>query len=251
MSRVGWKGGRFSVDWETSEIYKGLRDWQRWTGDQIYYFRFAYDQSSVDPVYGEADSPNGRVYFGPNIIPALHVIHTEGGNDNTLEGFYYNDTAHVTLSFDQIKKMGLDRMDLNTSNYLKDRFVYDTKVFRVTRMEVMGQIQQRDIIVSIDATQVKPDEMVNDLQFAQYAILNDKQFSQRWSLNDTVYDPYNTGRGIFPLDYTGSSPSGAMSKELKQVIPKLTGPAAMNARPYGYGEGPYGGAGYGGGPITS
>jgi hypothetical protein len=251
MSRVGWKGGRFSVDWETSEIYKGLRDWQRWTGDQIYYFRFAYDQSSNDPVYGEADSDKGRVYFGPNIIPALHVIHTEGQNDNSEDGFYYNDTAHVTLSFDQIKKMGLNRIDLNTQNYLKDRFVYDTKVFRVTRVEVMGQIQQRDIIVSIDATQVKPDEMVNDLQFAQYVIPNDKQFSQRWSLNDTAYDPYNSGRGIFPLDYAGNTPSGAMSKQLKQVIPKLTGPIAMNTRPFGYGEGPYGGAGYGGGPITS
>ena len=252
MSRIGWKGGRFSVDWETSEIYKGLRDWQRWTGDQIYYYRFAYDQSSVDPVYREANAPLGRIYFGPNIIPALHVIHIEGDNDNSEDGFYYNDRAHVTLSFDQVKRMGLDRMDLNTQNYLKDRIVYDDKVFRVTGFQVLGQIQQRDIIVAIDATQVKPDEMVNDVQFAQYAIPNDKQFSQRLSLNDSVYDPYNSGRGVFPLGHDKPAPTSAMSKALKQVTPNLRKPPNFNPFPYlGYGEGQYGQGGYGGGPVSS
>src|ERR1700694_97973 len=111
MSRVGWKGGRFSVDYETSEIYGGLRDWQRWTGDSIYYFRFQYDQSTKDPTYGEADSPLGNIYFGPNNIPALHVIHRQH-NESSENGFYYNDTAHITMSFDQIKRMGLNRMDL-------------------------------------------------------------------------------------------------------------------------------------------
>lgn len=221
MSRIGWKGGRFSVDWETSEIYKGLRDWQRWTGDNIYYFRFAYDESTRDSVYGEATSPNGRIYFGPNLIPALHVVHVEGDNDNTERGFYYNDRAHVTLSFDQLKRTGLDRLDLNTQNYLKDRFVYDTKVFRVTSVQVLGQIQQKDIIVTIDATQVKPDEMINDVQFAQYATPNDKQFSQHWNLNDAVYDPYNSGRGVFAPGQQ-IAPTTAMSKQLQQILPKLS-----------------------------
>lgn len=251
MGRIGWKGGRFSVDFETSEIYKGLRDWQRWTGDAVYYFRFAYDQSSNDPVYGEADASMGRTYFGPNLIPALHVIHTEGENDNGEEGFYYNDTAHVTLSFDQLKRAGLDRMDLSTSNYLKDRFVYDTKVFRVTRVEILGQIQQKDIIVSIDGTQVKPDEMVNDLQFSQYVTPNDKQFSQRFSLNDAVYDPYNTGRQVFPLGYSTAAPASSMSNAIKQITPSLRSTEYDFPVIYGYGEGLYGQAGYGGGPITS
>lgn len=226
MSRIGWKGGRFSVDFETSEIYKGLRDWQRWTGDFVYYFRFQYDQSSNDAVYGEADAPMGRVYFGPNNVPALHVLHTEGENDNSEDGFYYNDNAHVTLSFDQLKRLGLTRMDIDTANYLKDRFVYDNKVFRVTKVEIMGQIQQRDIIVSIDATQVKPDEMVNDLQFAMYATpqLNNTadNFETRWNLNNATYDPYNTGQGVFPLGYNGPASPADISKQLKQVMPTLS-----------------------------
>lgn len=247
MGRIGWKGGRFSVDFETSEVYRGLRDWQRWTGDTIAYYRFAYDQSTKDPVYGEATGPAGRVYFGPNNIPVLHVVHIEGENDNTENGFYYNDTAHVTMSFDQVKRMGLDKLDLNHQNYLKDRFVYETKVFRVTRIEVLGQIQQRDIIVSVQATQVKPDEMVNDLQFAQYATPQYKEFSERLSLSDSPYDPYVTGRGVFPLDYAVDNGTSNLTKIMNQVTPTLRSPSYVVPNgPGGYGDGLYGSGPYGG-----
>lgn len=246
MGRIGWKGGRFSVDFETSEIYRGLRDWHRWTGDNIYYYRFAYDQSTKDPTYGEATGPLGRVYFGPNLVPALHVIHIEGDNDNTEEGFYYNDRAHVTMSFDQVKRMGLSKMDLNTQNYLKDRFVYDDKVFRVTSVQILGQIQQRDIIVSVDATQVKPDELVNDVQFAQYSTPNDRQFSQRLSIPDAQFDPYNSGQGVFPLDYAGDTGVSNLTKLVNQVTPTLRSPAYVIPTTTGYGAGQYGSGPYGG-----
>jgi len=78
--------------------------------------------------------------------PALHVIHIEEITIIPKKDSTYNDRAHVTLSFDQLKRAGLDRMDLNTQNYLKDRFIYDTKVFRVTSVQILGQIQQKDII---------------------------------------------------------------------------------------------------------
>lgn len=251
MSRTGWKGGRFSVDYETSEIYRGLRDWQRWTGDSIAYYRFYFDSSTVDPVYGEAVPPYGKEYFGPINLPALHVIHVEGDNQNTDQGFYSNDSAHVTFSFDQIKKLGMDKMDLNNQNYLKDRFVYDTKVFRVTSMQVMGQIQQRDIIVSMDATQVKPDEMVNDYMFAQYVTPNDNAFSQRLSLTDSLYDPYNNGHGIFPLNYNPATLADALNRQRQQITPTLVNPSKQVISDLVYGEGFYNEAGYGGGPITS
>jgi hypothetical protein len=247
MGRIGWKGGRFSVDFETSEIYRGLRDWQRWTGDQIYYYRFAYDQSTKDPTYGEATGPLGRVYFGPNNIPALHVIHVEGENENTEYGFYSNDRAHVTLSFDQLKRLGMNKMDLNTANYLKDRFVYDTKVFRVTSVQITGQIQQKDIIISIEATQVKPSELVNDVQFAQYATTQTTQYSQNLSLPNSQYDPYNNGRGTFPLDYKIDTGMSNLTKLIGQVTPTLSAPAyVVPSGPVGYGEGLYGSGLYGG-----
>lgn len=254
IDRAGWKGGRFSVDFETASIYGGLRDWQRWTGDQIYYYRFAYDQSSVDPVYGEADAPNGRIYFEQGLIPALHVIHVEGDNDNTEQGFYTNDRAHVTMSYDQLKRLGLNNMDINTQNYLKDRFVYDGKVFRVISFQILGQIQQRDIVIALDATQVKPSEMVNDIQFAQYAIPHVAQsgdnFEQQWNVNVAKYDPYNNGQNVYPLNYKVPAPAADFAKQLAQVTPRLNG--AYLQYPIGtYGSGLYGQGGYGGYQPTS
>jgi hypothetical protein len=224
MGRIGWKGGRFNVDYETSEIYRGLRDWQRWTGDKVNYFRFAYDQSSVDPTYKEAATTNGRIYFGPNLVPALHVIHVEGDNQNGIEGFYYNDEVHVTMSFDQINRLGIGAQNITTQtqNYLKDRVEYRGKIYRVTNIQILGQIQRKPIIITIDASQVKPEEMVNDIQFAQYA-------------QDAV----------FPLGYKPDNIMPApMTKELRQVFPQINGPVPSIQEPYGdgpYSDGPYGG----------
>lgn len=203
MSRIGWKGGRFNVDYETQEIYKGLRDWQRWTGDQAEYFRFAYDQSNKDPVYGEATAPSGRVFFGPLLIPALHVVHTESAVEEKPEGFTFHDRVHVTCSFDMLKRTGLELLDIQTQNYLKDRIIYDNKVFRVYNVQILGQIQQKDIIVTFDGTQLKPEDMINDLQFAQYV----------------------DNAANYPLDYkkTPIDPR-ARNKQLKQVMPHLHGP---------------------------
>lgn len=215
MSRIGWKGGRFNVNYETSEIYRGLRDWQRWTGDKVNYFKFIYDQSNVDPVYGEAVYPLGRIYFGPTLVPALHVIHIEGANEDRDEGFYYNDTAHVTMSFDQVNRLGLEQDDLTTQTqaYLKDRFEYRGKIYRVTNIQILGQIQRKPIIITIDGTQVRSDELVNDPQFAQYA--QDQ---------------------ILPLDYIPNAAiPGPMSKEIQQVIPTLNGPDPASVTGYGYG----------------
>lgn len=204
MSRIGWGAGRFTVDFETQEIYKGLRDWQRQTGDQAEYFRFAYDQSNKDPTYGEATGPAGRVYFGPLLIPALHVVHTESAVEEMPEGFTYHDKVHVTCSFDMLKRTGLELMDIETQNYLKDRIIYDGKVFRVYNVQILGQIQQKDIIVTFDGTQLRPEDMMNDRQFARYvdvasAIGLDAQ-----------------RRPVEPM---------AINKQLSQVMPKLHGPA--------------------------
>lgn len=203
MARLDWQTGRFSVDYETSEIYRGLRGWQRYTGDSISYYRFQYDQSSTDPVYGEAGGPMGRMYFGPVELPALHVLITEGENENKTEGFTYNDDAHVTASFDMLRRLGMNEMDINHQNFLKDRFVYNDKVFRVTDMQILGQIQRKDIIATIDATQVKPDELVNDIQFSKYADV----------------------KTVYPLNYDPSKADPqAMNTQLSGITPVLHDP---------------------------
>lgn len=226
MSRIGWKGGRFNVDYETSEIYHGLRDWQRWTGDHVNYYRFYYDQSTVDPVYGEASSTQGLIFFGPNLIPALHVIHVEGDNQNTLQGFSYNDEAHITMSFDQVHRLGIRDLEIatQTQDYLRDRFEYRGKIYRVTNIQILGQIQRKPIVITIDGSQLRPDELVNDLQFSQYA----------------------NGWGVFPDGYDPNKVNhNNMTKQVQQFLPNLVSHPVFEPGDAGYGQGQYGAQEYG------
>jgi hypothetical protein len=168
MGRLDNKKGRFHADFETTEINRALLGWQQETGDTVLWYRFSPEDSVTHDIYDEATF-EGKVFDGPYQIDVLHVTHQEGSNKDTDTGFYTNDDLHITASYNQLVDEGFVHPDLFPAGYLKDRIVYDQKVFRILRLETLGQIHQRDIIIGLDATQVKPDELVNDLQFAQYA----------------------------------------------------------------------------------
>lgn len=168
MSRLDWKRGRFSMDLETNEIEGALRGRQDQTGDEVHYYRFLEADSEMDDLYDEG-SGAGRVFAGPIPVPVMHATHEEGPAEQRREGFYYNDNLHVTAGYVMLRRIGLTDMDINTQSYLKDRIVYDGRVFRVLKIEVLGQIQRRDVIVSLDATQMRADEFTGDPQFDSFA----------------------------------------------------------------------------------
>jgi hypothetical protein len=173
MGNLDWKRGRFSINYETNEVEDALRGRVDEVGDYFSYYRFDLVDSQIDPVYDEAVG-TGKQYKGPFRWPAWHVTHLNGPNENTTEGFYYNDTLHITGAVAQLEKLGLSQLDVDTGAYLKDRVVYPpnkagSKVYRVTNIQVLGQVQERHTIIGIDCTQVKPDELVNDPEFARWS----------------------------------------------------------------------------------
>lgn len=168
MSRLDWKHGRFNSESETREIHGALFGHQRNFGDHVDYYRFLRGDSRMHDIYDEGFQ-EGRVFKPPFPLPVIHVTHQEGPNDDDTRGFYFNDEISISASFEQITQVGLTRMDLEHQTYLRDRVVYDGRVFRLTSISVLGQIQGRDLIVSMNGTQLKPSELVNDQQFAQWA----------------------------------------------------------------------------------
>ena len=167
-SRLDHKRGRFNADFETDKILGAMAGWQSVDGDWADYYRFDSAKSLMDDVYDEPTG-NGLVYAPPVRLQCMHIEHVEGANEDSENGFYYNDDAALILAFDKMLQAGMDYADIMTGNYLKDRVVYDRKVFRVRQISVRGQMQRRDIVVAISTTQVKPDEMVWDAQFAEWA----------------------------------------------------------------------------------
>lgn len=145
-----------------------MRGWQSVDGDWVAYYRFDDAHSEIDPIYDEPTG-NGLKWLTPVRVGALHVTHVEGANEDSDRGFYYNDDLDVTVPFDLFIQAGMSMADINTGNYLKDRVVYARKVFRIKTISVRGQMQNRQIIVGIAGTQMKPDELIWDQQFADWA----------------------------------------------------------------------------------
>jgi hypothetical protein len=145
-----------------------MRGYAENNGDWITYFRFNANASVMDDVYDEAIG-QGLQYSAPVRIQCLHVTHVEGGNEDSDMGFYYNDDLDAKIAFDLFLQAGMSMADIATGNYIKDRVLYDRKLFRVTQLAIEGQIQERDIMVGLAATQLKPDELVKDTQFAAWS----------------------------------------------------------------------------------
>jgi hypothetical protein len=169
MARIDDKRGRFNNDQATDSILKGLRGYAENNGDWLWYYRFDPLATVMDDVYDEA-TDGGLKYKPPVRMQCLHVTHVEGGNEDSDLGFYYNDDLDATIAFDLFLQAGMVLADIETGNYIKDRVVYDRKLFAVKQLAVQGQVQQRDIIIGLSATQVKPDELVNDTQFAKWSL---------------------------------------------------------------------------------
>jgi hypothetical protein len=169
MARVDHKRGRLNTDQATDKILSAMRGYAENQGDWITYYRFDELSTIVDDVYDEAVG-NGLIFHPPVRMQCLHVTHVEGGNENSDRGFYYNDDLDARIGFDLFLQAGMTLADIATGNYLKDRVLYDRKLFRVTQLAVEGQVQQRDMIVGLSATQLKPDELVNDVQFAVWSL---------------------------------------------------------------------------------
>lgn len=168
MSRLDFKRGRWSADVETDQIYVAMEGWRQTSGDWIDYYRFNAPSTIMDNIYDEAIG-QGRLYMPRVRIPVLHATIVAGENQNTDMGFYFNDTLVIQCAFDQFVKTGMDYADVLQGNYLKDRIYYNQKVFRVLSMNPSGKIQQRPTMIRIEATQLKPDELVDDTQYAPWS----------------------------------------------------------------------------------
>lgn len=169
MSRADRKAhGRFRADAETRRILDGMEAWRNAFGDYVEYFHIDRGKSQWDEVY-EEPMADGLVYSPPIALPCMHVSHIRGGDTYGELGAYYEDSLSATVAYRQMAESGLPFADIETGDYQYDRLVYDHKVFRVISVSVRGQIQQRDTVVVIDAQQLKPDMLVTDAQFAQYA----------------------------------------------------------------------------------
>ena len=110
------------------------------------------------------------VYDPPVRLPCTHVQHVRGSNENGMYGFYFNDDLQALVPYDLFTKSGMTYADIETGNYMRDRVVFDRWVFRVVQILMQGKIQERVILVTINCTQLKPDELTDAPIFSRWSI---------------------------------------------------------------------------------
>lgn len=167
MSRMDNKQGRFSPDFEATEFNRAMLSVYGVWGDWCEYYRYHAEASAEHSIYDEPTAA-GRWFKGPARLAVIDMIREEGMPYNKAPGMYWVDTAYFKVPFASLVRMGLNEMDIDHGAYVKDRIVYDNRVFRVSRIQVHGQIRQRDMTASITINQLKPDELLLDPQFSAW-----------------------------------------------------------------------------------
>lgn len=170
MSRPYTPGGRFSSDWETTEINDAIsKDLQQPAGTTVMWYVWNSAATSVDPIYDVgANDGVGRQWHDPVEIPVVKAIIKQGQTSLVQQGFYNADRLHLTIDHDVMMSLIPDILD-NPDPLNRDRFVWKGEVFRPIISQEAGIILERFTILSFDAQQVMPEEMVNDPQFQAYA----------------------------------------------------------------------------------
>jgi len=174
MSRAYTPGGRFSSDFETKEIWKGVTDdLTNPVGTTALWYIYDAVHTEIDPLFDVGDSillndSSGKVWTGPFKIPVIRSVIKQGDTKISQQGFYGADYLHMTINALDIEKIAPGTM-LDPDNRDRDRVVWKNQIWRPFQTQQAGIISETFVLLSVDLTQVMPEEMVNDPQFQAYA----------------------------------------------------------------------------------
>lgn len=173
MSRACSPGGRFSSDYERCSISSGINaDLTNAVGTSVDWWIFNLDTTAVDPIYDTGDNyplyTDGKQYTGPFTVPVIKAVITQGQTKTSQQGFYNADILHLTLNSKDAEALIPGIMN-NPDDLGRDRVVWKGEVWRPYQAQQKGIIENDWSLLTIELTQVMPEELVNDPQFLSYA----------------------------------------------------------------------------------
>ena len=170
MSRAYTPGGRFSTDFEHSEIHDAItKDLTNPVGTNVLWYEFDSASTVVDPIYDVGSSAGvGRRWFPPVNVDVIRAVIKHGTVEHSHEGFYNADAVHLTIDKKELSRALPDLFN-NPDPLNRDRIVWQGQVYRPLLSQVRGIVLEKFTVVSLDCRQIMPEELVNDSQFLQYA----------------------------------------------------------------------------------
>ena len=161
--RGGNAVGRFDAEYETHSIWDGIsRDLQRPVGQDVYWYHYNPTNTEVDPIYDVGSPQGGRAYDSPVRLPVVNALVTQGQQWDNDRGFYTVDVLRLIVNFADVQK-SLPLLPTNPDLYLKDRVIFRNGVFAPNRVNQRGQVEYHYMTLTVDMTQLKPEEVFNDV----------------------------------------------------------------------------------------
>jgi hypothetical protein len=147
-----------SIRREITSIKKGIKEYQRETGETVIWFEFDPTGTTKDPVYDEGPS---RKWKKGKPVPVVFAYFHEDQETPSAEGFYMVNTTHFTVLLDILRKAGISNPE-DTEKHMHDRFSFNGNTYNVFGYVKQGLVSNEWLTVAVDGRQVKEDELPTD-----------------------------------------------------------------------------------------
>jgi len=161
--------GRFDINFERNSILSGItEDLRRPVGQVVQWWRWDKVDTGIDDIYDVGSNALGRRWYPGFDVPCVSAVIYQGATLQDERGFYNTDVLRVTLNMADVERL-FPTMPTSPDDFLRDRIVFRNEVFRPTHFYPRGLITDEYTLFTLDASQINPEELVNDQQFSQYS----------------------------------------------------------------------------------
>jgi hypothetical protein len=138
------------------------RDLQRPVGQFVEWYLYNPDETNVDQVYDVGAPTGGRVWNAPVRLPVVNAYVFQSEMYQNDRGFYTVDTLRLFVNYDDVIRF-IPTLDSDPDARIKDRVKFRSQTYVPNRVFPRGQIDMDYMMLMVDLTQVKDEEMVNDV----------------------------------------------------------------------------------------
>lgn len=155
--------GRFDPEYEIKSIRTGIsQDLQRPVGQSVLWRVYDSAATVVDDVYDIGSRAAGRTWQAPVTLPVVNAYVFQNEMYQNNRGFYTVDTLRLFINYDDVIR-NLPSLDENPDQHIKDRVEFRDQTYVPNRVFPRGQVDYDYMMLTVDLTQVKPEEMINDV----------------------------------------------------------------------------------------
>jgi len=155
--------GRFDPEYEVKSIRHGItQDLQAPVGQVVRWHLYDSVSSTVDDIYDVGSGAGGRVWKKPFDFPVVNAYVFQNELYQNDRGFYQVDTLRLFINYDDVIRY-IPTLTDDPDSHLKDRCDFRGQLYAPNRIFPKGQIGMEYAVLTVDLTQVKDEEQVNDI----------------------------------------------------------------------------------------